>query len=206
MRRHFLKLGLVAVCGIAFVVTGISLIRAANNGSSKSLKAGSVSRELDRRIRGQRLASSNELVMVFIGSAHCAASRDPSLPGVIRSAGESLAKIARKEGIPLVVIGAALDWSPFDGLAYLQSVGAFDEVISGRNWANSAALEYLWVDHPGPPSLPQVVLLRRELLVDASGISVSDERLIARKIGLPEITTWQRALASEDLIRGSSHS
>lgn len=141
------------------------------------------------------LRSTEEVNLVFFGAAGCGWSTRPELPEAI----ETLKLILLDRHDPEVrvcVTGVALDWSVSAGLRFLSAFGHFDEIVVGRNWLNSAAQTYIWRDVPGVAATPQVVLVRRALVIPPQdgGIGgeylVQHERLITRKVGYPEIMAW----------------
>ena len=89
--------------------------------------------------------------------------------------------------LQLMFIGVATDWEFDKGLRFLADYGAFDEVIVGGNWLNSAAVRFIWRDLPGQPAFPQVVLLEREVTVNKTNVTFGPEKVISRFIGIDEI-------------------
>ncbi len=72
----------------------------------------------------------------------------------------------------------------------MNKFGPFDEVMSGRSWANTGVLKYVFEDLPGPAATPQVVLVERMLNARDRSYSVAEERVLARAVGLEEIKRW----------------
>ena len=112
---------------------------------------------------------------------------------------QALADRATAAGESFSAIGVAAEWSIEDGLAYLiegkwtrgiHDFGAWDEVQAGRNWLASGALNYVWRDPAGVPTVPQVVLLEREVGISGDRISASEDVPVLRLVGSDEITEW----------------
>jgi hypothetical protein len=139
------------------------------------------------------ISSGTELVLVFMASSTCAGVKNPALPAAVNAIEKSLRMQAAGEGKRLVTIGVSLDWQIDAGMELLNRFGTFDEVSIGRGWLNLAAIRYIWRDIPGAASVPQVVLLEREV---ASGetIVVQSERIRFRKVGAIPIIEWARGI------------
>jgi hypothetical protein len=74
-----------------------------------------------------------------------------------------------------------------------EEFGPFDEVSAGSNWLNAGAVDYIWRDEGAPPTLPQIVVVRRTVTVDADRIRVKEEEVIGRHVGTDEIARWVAA-------------
>jgi hypothetical protein len=140
---------------------------------------------------------SNQLFLVYVGSAGCGWSNVEWLPAVVDSLKIVLRDRADSLGISFATLGVAPDWSPGDGVAHLNKIGAFDEIAAGYGWMNSSALRYLWSDIPGDAGTPQLVLLYREVLVPERGrgqrgFYLQRETLLHRAVGTFEIRQWLR--------------
>ncbi len=143
-----------------------------------------------------RLRSGKEIVVVLIGSQSCGASKVPAFLEAMDTLRVLLQVRSGREGFRFSITGVALDWSPAVGLAFLESLGDFDEIIVGRNWLNTGALRYVWKDIPGPASLPQVLVLERDVEVGPAGVTLRTERPMARVVGTDRIIEWVRAGAA----------
>jgi hypothetical protein len=98
--------------------------------------------------------------------------------------------VAQGEKQSFVSLGVALDWSIRDGLEFLGEFGPFDEVMVGRSWLNSGGVRYMWRDIPGEPVCPSIIGTTRQVDVTQTAITVSEEELLLRKVGLTEIEQW----------------
>jgi len=138
--------------------------------------------------------SGVELLMVTFTSGSCSACAEPYLPPLLEEAKISIQEEARNRGLEFVAMGVGVDGSVGLGMENLARFGEFDEVVLGRSWTNSAALAYMFQDFPGEAAVPQVVVLQRSI-DGAPGLrrSVSDARLLARKVGPQELRAWRQA-------------
>jgi len=49
---------------------------------------------------------------------------------------------------------------------------------------NPGAVQYVWRDHPGDGTIPQIVVLRRTVEVPPRGVVVSPDSVLGRLIGI----------------------
>lgn len=137
------------------------------------------------------LSSGTEVVLVYVGSSTCVWSNVPRLPKLIEHIKLTLQANAEAEGKLFFAVGVARDRDSDRGLRHLRSFGAFDEVMSGGSWLNTGILKYVFEDLPGPAATPQLVVLERQVQVREGNYSVTDERILARAVGLEEIDEWE---------------
>lgn len=134
-----------------------------------------------------RLTSGPQIILVIVGAKSCAAcSRDEFAPAIETLKLNAL-DASRSASRSYMVVGAAVDGRPSDGLALLEGLGAFDQIAVGGSWLNMAAVRYVWETFPGEPTIPQVIVLERDIEMNESGIRVADERLLTRLVGIDEI-------------------
>lgn len=132
-----------------------------------------------------------QLSMVFIFSSSCAACLDPEVPDLVEAAKERLHVEADRRGLGFHAMAASTDPIPEMGYDYLEGHGRFDEVSLGGGWRNNALIRYVWDDHAGPPEVPQVVLIRRDLIGPDNGFyGVESQELLGRVVGLGELRRW----------------
>lgn len=148
----------------------------------------------DQSSMGQRLGGE-QLVLVYIGSSSCSWSNRDEIPGAIGTIQSRLRQYAEEAGLGFVSTGVAIDWIVDEGVEHLRSVGRFDQMVTGRNWSNMGALRYIWQTVPGRASTPQIVVVRRHMDVPTAdgtvgAFSVSNVRLVTRKVGFTEIRGW----------------
>ena len=136
--------------------------------------------------------TGTQLVLIYVGSSHCAWANDPRLPQLIKQAEITLQSLARSRGWEFKAVGVAVDWKIDDGLSHLRKLGAFDEISAGDNWGNSLAAHYSGTE---PGSTPEILLVARDVIAPnaASGElshSIADERVLAREIGVGQLQRW----------------
>lgn len=136
------------------------------------------------------LKSGEELAFVFVGSSACAWSNRPKLARIVKSLKTTLAARAAADGIGFAAVGVARDIVAERGIAHLEKFGRFDEVMSGRGWANTGVQKYLYDAMPGPGATPQILVVARSLDYSTGHVAIVDERVLARRVGLREITAW----------------
>lgn len=146
--------------------------------------------------RTVRPKDGTELIAVFLISTNCSASSLPGLKGALAHIRVALTQTAADKKATFVTIGVALDADPWAGVEFIKTFGDFDEVISGGSWMNTAALSYVSRELPGQWAVPQLVILERDVKVTASEQlpTVSTDRLVARKVGVDEISTFANQL------------
>lgn len=132
-----------------------------------------------------------ELTLVLIASSSCGACNDQKLFDAFPRIVQLLANRAADDSARLAVMGVGIDHQPEAAWDYFSKVGAFNEITLGRNWTNSAAFKYLWQEFPGPPEVPQIVVMARTLSdSDDLSLHVKSERLLLRMTGLSAILRW----------------
>jgi hypothetical protein len=113
----------------------------------------------------QRLPEGRELVAIYIGSTDCGPCQLPELKNAVRAMKPLLAAQAKQRGLALTVIGAAQDWDLKRGAAFLEPLGAFDQIVIGGNWTNIAVEQFVLRDSLAEMAIPQVVLIERTVQV-----------------------------------------
>lgn len=151
------------------------------------------STETDRYRPKTNRAPGEELALVYIGSSNCSWSNGPELPGIIGHLKTTLRDRARDADRAFVAVGVARDGVAADGIAHLAKFGAFDEVLSGRGWANTGVQKYIYGAMPGEGATPQVLVVARSLDYELGHVSVVDERVLVRRVGSEEIVAWATA-------------
>ncbi len=147
--------------------------------------------EAGRYVPQARQRPGDEIVLVYIGSSGCTWSNAPQLPGLVRGLKQDLLDRARTEGRIFAALGIARDIVVADGIAHLEEFGPFDEVMAGRSWANTGIQKYFYGDLPGGfGATPQIMVVSRTLFYENGHISIKNEQVLARAVGLAEITEW----------------
>lgn len=132
-----------------------------------------------------------QLALLFVGSSTCPWSTDPDLVPVLEALKRQLADYSESRGLGFRALAVSVDWVPERGLDYLASLGAFDEIAVGGNWANSVLLDHVW-ERGASVVTPAVFLYYRELVQEAdsallAGMERRDEKLLTFRNGLQEI-------------------
>lgn len=133
-----------------------------------------------------RNAPGHELGMVLLVSPECGASNHPGLPDawhqlVARTLDDSVGYGSVR------LIGVSVSRDPNEGSEFLSRFGQFDEMLSGGGSHGSGALRYILSDHPGPASIPQVVIFEREFAAADGTLRLVSERISRRIWGVDEI-------------------
>jgi hypothetical protein len=135
--------------------------------------------------------TGRELVAVYVGATGCGPCRSPEMPRVLDSMKLQLQRRAQGAGQQFRAVVVALDWVPDSGFALAREDGAWDEVITGRNWFGLGAAQYIWADSTVAPSMPQVILYEQEVTIGAR-VKLSEPRILRRIVGAVEIQRWVR--------------
>ena len=140
----------------------------------------------------QRLPKGRELVAIYIGSTDCGPCQWPQVKSAIRAMKSLLATQAKQRGEGLTVIGAAQDWDIKQGAAFLEPLGAFDQVVIGGNWTNLAVEQFVLRDSLSDMAMPQVVLVERTVQL-GQRVTVSEPHFLRRISGGVDIPAWVAA-------------
>lgn len=150
-------------------------------------------------VPSQRLPEGRELVAIYIGSTDCGPCQLPEVKSAVRAMKSLLAAQAKQRGVALTVIGAAQDWDVKRGAAFLEPLGAFDQVVIGGNWTNIAVEQFVLRDSVAEMAMPQVVLVERAVQL-SKRVTVSAPRVLRRITGGAEIPAWVAAGAPIDVL------
>ena len=129
------------------------------------------------------------MAVVLLVSPSCHACTNPALP----DAWEAIAQSISDQGNGAYRIGLVTSDLAENGLTFLRQFGEFHEVLAGGGWAGVGSLHFLFRELSGPPTIPQVIVLRRQVTRQTKGISV-DERVVQRRVGLEQIFTLAEEL------------
>ena len=137
--------------------------------------------------------AAHELIAVYLG-----AEGTDAQSGMIAAVQEMRVALARQAAATnrrFVLRGVSLETSTELGFRHLALLGHFDEISVGGNWTNSSAVRYLGssIGRDSTSSLPQVVLLERDVVEGQSTLQVGPEREIGRFIGVAAIANWARS-------------
>lgn len=143
------------------------------------------------------IATGTEMVLVFMATSSCPGVKDPDFPSAVRAISEAMRTRADESGMTFVTIGVSLDWDLTEGVDFLKRFGPFDEIAIGRGWLNMAAVRYIWAEFPGAASVPQILVLERDIVSDRT-IEVNAERVRVRKVGAMAIRQWSSVIAAQE--------
>lgn len=132
-------------------------------------------------------------MLLFVGSSTCPWSTHPDLPEAVEALKVRLAAYAQERGLTFRAIAVSVDWVTENGVQYLGTLGAFDEIAVGGNWANSVLLDHVW-ERGGRASTPSVFIYSRRVVQEADsvlleGLGREAEALLVSRSGLPDIRT-----------------
>lgn len=145
------------------------------------------------RYRPVAALPGEEIALVYVGSSTCAWSNAEELPAIVHDLKLRLLTRAREEGKGFAAIGVAQDAVASNGVEHLLKFGEFDEIAAGRGWANIGVQKYVYGNMPGPGGTPQILVVARNLGHETGHVVVDGERVLARMVGLNEITEWAAA-------------
>lgn len=91
----------------------------------------------------RRIASGDEVLIIFIGASFCRAVDVAGFPESLSRLKDEVRRQGDAANMRIGIIGVALDWGVPSGLAWLRRFGEFDEVLVGRNWLNTGAVDYM---------------------------------------------------------------
>lgn len=134
--------------------------------------------------------TARERVLIYIGSSSCGPSNDKEIPTLVATVRDRVRETATRDGMRFVTVGIAKDGDVAAGLAHLAKIGQFDEIMTGRSWANIGVMKYVFSDLRGPAATPQVLVVDRSLYNQGVFIDVTQERVIVRRVGLQELRDW----------------
>jgi hypothetical protein len=92
------------------------------------------------------------------------------------------------------VVGVDLDTDIGAGLGYLNGIGlrSFDEISVGQSWLNENLVRLVWRDKTGPPSVPQVIILSRDMSAKLKPLNLSfgTDSVVGLLTGRKAILKW----------------
>jgi hypothetical protein len=135
---------------------------------------------------------AEEWVLVYLGSSSCFWSSQESTRSLVREIAVAVGEEARTRGLGFSTIGVARDVDPQAGLVHLATIGAFDEVLSGGGASNLGWVRFVYDQHRGEASTPQLLLLRRFRADNGSWADDRREEVMVRRIGVSRIESWLR--------------
>lgn len=139
---------------------------------------------------------TTDLLVAFVASSNCAGSSRSDLPPALDEMRTILQNRAHGRGHRFSAIGVSVDWDVDAGVEFLMKLGAWDEILVGRQWLGMGATTFVWRDKPGDASLPQVILFQRSIRVGKTRIEVGQDSVLKRVVGVDSIISWVRQRAT----------
>ena len=137
-----------------------------------------------------------EVLAVFLASSTCGALEYPGLVEAMDRIRRTLRAAASREGKTFVAVGVSLDQDPWHGAEFLKKLGQFDEILSGGSWLNTGSIAFILRDFPGRRSIPQLVLVERDVTMSGNnGVESVNDRFVTRKIGAEAIVNFAASLS-----------
>ena len=134
---------------------------------------------------------TTEYIVLVISSSYCRAAAVEGFADSVRKIRElTRNQLTQRPEAVERMIGVALDRDPWVGADYLETLGRFDEIVTGGIWLNTATEKYLWGKYAIPPETPQVALLERRTRYIDGAMIVEDEHLIWTIAGAAEVMEW----------------
>lgn len=133
-----------------------------------------------------------EIGLVLLVSPSCSGSNDPRLPDAWSDAVERVQNEAERTGARVSLTALSFAAQPERGITFLERFGSFHEVVSGRGWEGMGARVYVYGDLGGPPAVPQIAVVQRNIdyAPDGGPPVFSNERVRERYVGVPDILRW----------------
>lgn len=151
------------------------------------------------------LPTRPQVVAIYIGSTDCIPCRSPELKAALQVMKPTLRHVADSLGRDFSAVGVALDWQVDSGVAFLQPVAEFDEIVVGNNWTNLAAQRFIWEDPSGAPAMPQLLVVERTVAQTGMRMEFGPPRVLKRLLGAEQIRGWVRAGTPLPEVTTSAH-
>jgi hypothetical protein len=153
--------------------------------------AGSFRTPLDPGSPGDSASYAGELVLVFVGTPECPASRDRAIRNLLPRVHERLQATADRHHLRLRTVGVAPTQHAREGATYLDSILDFQQLVVGGGELNTGLMQYVTQHLRGMAATPQFVVV---LVTSGSpGAEARSAEVLARKLGVPMLATWLEA-------------
>ena len=134
------------------------------------------------------------LVAFVILSGDCGFCTLPETKRAVGSLRDSLLHAHRAAFADVSVVGIVIDRDLDKGMKYIAELprGVFDRISLGGVWLNDLVTDVIWRGGFGGPSIPQVVVVARNVDVSAypGNIGVLPDSLILHLVGRDEVVDW----------------
>jgi len=141
----------------------------------------------------RRLEDLRQLQLVWIASGSCSACADERLPAVVRGAVAHVGQMAERGGSRFTAVGVGIDVDPERGLKQLRRFGEFDELLVGSGWLGAGAFQYIWQRHVGQGTVPQILVVERDLESLEALLIERRSTVLRRIVGVDQLLAWQAA-------------
>ena len=129
--------------------------------------AGEATTQQDKAVR-----DGPKLTLVYFTGSNCAPCNFPEVKSAVLEAKRIVAEKALARGVGFTTIGVAIDEDPEKGLEFLKSVGPFDQLSAGGEFANLVVLETM-------AKTPRQLIAIPMILVFEQSIDSTDRKLHA---------------------------
>jgi thiol-disulfide isomerase/thioredoxin len=130
------------------------------------LGAGSLGAQDTTYVPATEMPNGKQIVVAYMGASWCGPCRAPRMKAAVLKMKPLVAAQARQLNASFAAMVVALDRNLNDGLAFIASLGPFDEYIIGEDMAGSAAQRFVWTDAtPESASVPEVFVIERTVTV-----------------------------------------
>lgn len=136
-----------------------------------------------------------EINFIYIGSSQCGFSNNEETFTAVDKAMSIVKNKAQELGLGFSAIGIAPEWNVNLGIAHLENVSNFNEIIVGNNWGNSAIVKNVR-EFNIEPSTPQILITFKKYNTKSLYL-VENEILIQSIVGKDKIINW---VNSDDLM------
>lgn len=184
----------IAVVGAVFLVAGFLVGRRVDGPGVRIMLSMAVAARDDYR-PSYSVESGSEIVLVYLGARGCVGSNTRQFLETLRRLKFDLAAKVGSLGTTFRAVGIATDWKVEDGFLHLAGAGRFDEVVVGNGWMNAGALRYVWEQIESLAATPQILVLRRSVLLEEGSVRprIENVTVLVRKSGAAAITNWYRS-------------
>ena len=134
----------------------------------------------------KRIQLGPEIMLLYIGDSTCPESTKEDLPAILDQIQKQVREYAIHNGWAYVSYGISIDWNVEDGVRHLSKAGSFDQISTGRKWANESVMVYIWAKSYGPPATPQIVVVGRSIdhaFAETTGFGIKGEEFLLRRVG-----------------------
>lgn len=136
---------------------------------------------------------TSQFLVVVLGATWCVGANDKRLREAIGGVQSFRARTSRQN---LALVGIAIDRNPKQGMAWLNRLGDFDELLTGSHWLNTGMIHFVWSGGLTRPALPQLMVMARKVNLSKGALGVSGERLIESAVGVRAIQDLVERLPS----------